>query len=369
MTETQIMAAIRICQTTNIGHCFDDLTRLAARIVSAPYCSLVALMPDGIHFFSTYGFSAASSVDIAVGQKIRSLARAVLHVNGFASHPELQNSPLALLPDPISFVISVPVPFSSSDHPIVLVCTDTRENADRHPRMLDRLVECAQIAANELALIVRVARLQDGTVATSLLGDYQLPLRPDMSQPSIVAERHPAIDNVTERFLLDTLLRKHRLLRRSNQLYYGNRTWAKAIKHHQIAAVKAIKRGISSEIVEAAADDLAHQARMIGVNMYKYVSPMACGSSGPGCLAERIAEATAAKLGLEYAVAFDPLPVTGSSHPAKSARLPPFRLRRSFDGPVVLIDDVATTGAHIEKASIALKAVAPAVLPLVWIAA
>jgi len=35
---------------------------------------------------------------------------------------------------------------------------------------------------------------------------------------------------------------------------------------------------------------------------------------------------------------------------------------------VLLIDDVATSGAHIEEAAMLLRAAAPAVLPLVWIA-
>jgi len=372
--EPQISVVKQICQTTNIGRCFDDVTRLAARIANMRTSLLAELTPNGIHFFSTYGFSAASSIEVTVGERILSLCRTIFHADDVASHDELGGSPLQFLPDPIGSLYSIPVPFSDADQCIVLVCADTRKDGIRHPHLIARLVECAQIAANEFALIVRIARLQDGSIATSSLGNFQVPLKPAVSNPTILADL-PSItdtsrsaDRVAERFLLDTLLQKHRLLRRSNQLYYGNRTWAKAIKHHQIAAVRAIKGAISPEIVDAAAEDLAQQARMIGVNLFKYVSPMACGCSGPGCLAEKIAEATAAKLGLEYAVAFDPLPVSGSSHPAKNARLPIFRANRTFDAPVVLIDDIATSGAHIEKAAIALKAVAPAVLPLVWIA-
>ena len=43
-------------------------------------------------------------------------------------------------------------------------------------------------------------------------------------------------------------------------------------------------------------------------------------------------------------------------------------LRTAPTVPILLIDDVATSGAHIEEAAVLLRAAAPAVLPLVWIA-
>jgi len=40
---------------------------------------------------------------------------------------------------------------------------------------------------------------------------------------------------------------------------------------------------------------------------------------------------------------------------------------RAFDGPVLLVDDVATSGSHVELSTKALRKVAPAVFPIVWI--
>lgn len=37
------------------------------------------------------------------------------------------------------------------------------------------------------------------------------------------------------------------------------------------------------------------------------------------------------------------------------------------DIPILLIDDVATSGLHIEEATLLLRITAPVVMPLVWI--
>jgi len=73
-------------------------------------------------------------------------------------------------------------------------------------------------------------------------------------------------------------------------------------------------------------------------------------------------------LGVDLIEAFAPLPEGGASHPTKNARRPTMKLAVQPDVPVLLIDDVATSGAHIEEASMLLRKSAPAVLPMVWIA-
>ncbi len=58
----------------------------------------------------------------------------------------------------------------------------------------------------------------------------------------------------------------------------------------------------------------------------------------------------------------------GSSHPKTNAKRAPMRLAAPVEGPVLLVDDVATSGRHIEEASLLLRAqTAGAVLAVAWI--
>ena len=60
-------------------------------------------------------------------------------------------------------------------------------------------------------------------------------------------------------------------------------------------------------------------------------------------------------------------PMSGSSHPKTNVRRPRMRLNRALDGPVLIIDDVATSGQHMEEACRLLRPVAGAALAIAWI--
>jgi len=171
------------------------------------------------------------------------------------------------------------------------------------------------------------------------------------------------------RFLDETLIRSQRLHQRRDTSYVAIRRWRSAIKPHQIAALRALKSDVPDAFVAGIAAELASAVRTVyGSPKHCVVVPVPCGSSGPNCLSCRLAHALAATLSLETSEAFAPLVSKGkSSHPKKNASRARMRLTEEFDRPVILVDDVATSGSHINEAAKLLRASAPSVWPVVWI--
>jgi hypothetical protein len=171
-------------------------------------------------------------------------------------------------------------------------------------------------------------------------------------------------------FLLETLISAQRLYRRNDTTYIGVRKWRTAIKPHQIAALRALKTEPSDAFVSTVAAEMASAIRSVyGTVESCVVVPVPCGSSGPDCLACRLAAAVAAHLGIAMVEAFAPIATSrGNSHPRRNIRRPAMKLQRPVNQPVILIDDVATSGSHIDEGATLLRASAPQVWPVAWIA-
>jgi hypothetical protein len=141
------------------------------------------------------------------------------------------------------------------------------------------------------------------------------------------------------------------------------------VKDVQLEALKALKRDPGDAFLDAVAEDMAQAAgALFGSGTFQAVAAVPCGSSGPNCLAARLARLIAVRLGVDVIEPFEPLPQQGSSHPKNNLKRPAMKLRSKPTVPILLIDDVATSGAHIAEAAQLLRRSAPAVLPLVWIA-
>jgi predicted amidophosphoribosyltransferase len=144
--------------------------------------------------------------------------------------------------------------------------------------------------------------------------------------------------------------------------------WRKSVKEAQISALKALKRKPSAGFIDAVSSELASAATdLFGSSTFEAVTNVPCGHSGPRCLSALLAERTAQILGVAYRPAFAVLEKSGSSHPATNAKRPRMRLKDRLECPVLLIDDVATSGSHIDEAAQLLKKTAPAVLSMAWI--
>jgi hypothetical protein len=173
------------------------------------------------------------------------------------------------------------------------------------------------------------------------------------------------------RFLLETLISGQRLHRRGDISYISLRKWRSAVKPYQIDALRALKADVPESFVTAAAEEMVDAVRTIYGDPSKCVIvPVPCGSSGTNCLSCRIAGRMARVLGIPVVNAFLPIDVPrGSSHPRRNIKRPKMTLLENITQPVILIDDVATSGSHINEAATLLRAASPQVWSMAWIAA
>ncbi|MEZ5852808.1 MAG: phosphoribosyltransferase [Hyphomicrobiaceae bacterium] len=175
----------------------------------------------------------------------------------------------------------------------------------------------------------------------------------------------------TQQFLLTTLRKRLSMHSRGGITYFTSRTWRVPIKDQQIAALRALKTHLPPDFVAKVSEELGETIRRVhGTSHIDTVVGVACGHSLPDrCFSAKLAQMVAARLGCSYVDAFQATKREGTSHPRKNTGLGAMRLKSDIDvgERVVLVDDVATTGTHLERASKALSARAKHVMPIAWI--
>jgi PAS domain-containing protein len=170
-------------------------------------------------------------------------------------------------------------------------------------------------------------------------------------------------------FLLETLVRRRTIRQRKQTSFVVLRAWRQIIKPYQITALKALKQNIPPTFAHEIAKEITAEVEsLFGITGFKAIVPMPCGhSKGASCLSVEIARALSQISGLPVIQAFISEPLKGVSHPKENAKRPPMRMTRIITEPVLLIDDVVTSGAHIEEAVALLKPTCGAVLPIAWL--
>jgi len=147
------------------------------------------------------------------------------------------------------------------------------------------------------------------------------------------------------------------------------RAWAASAKKDDVAALKEHKRLPISPILHSAAEELARIARRLFGSVV-LVTNVPCGhSQKPDCFGKQLAVAAAERLDVPFAQCFADRFVKGVSHPKEFAKLPPLEWieRPVCNGLVLLVDDVATSGWHVEEGLTALRDAGFCATGLVWI--
>jgi len=170
-------------------------------------------------------------------------------------------------------------------------------------------------------------------------------------------------------FLQETMVERRSIRSRKEISYLTLRSWRTPIRDWQIKALKALKAHIPPDMPELIGEEILNEiTSLVGVGAFRAVVPIPCGHTREGpCLSVEIARAIAARIGIPVVQAFATRPLPGTSHPKQNVRRPPLSLILPVNEPVLLIDDVATSGAHIEEAVRLLKPHTGSVLAVAWI--
>ncbi len=206
-----------------------------------------------------------------------------------------------------------------------------------------------------------LARMREITALDALARRVSISV--DRTTPARPAPREPTLA-----FLDETLVRRRSIRTRHALSYITLRAWRRPIRDYQIKALKALKENIPEELPRFIAGELAEEARsLIGLTAFRAVVPVPCGHSAGPCLSLEIARALAAEIGQPVVQAFVTRHRPGVSHPKENARRPPLALSRPVTEPLILVDDVATSGSHLEEAAQLLRPHCGVLLAIAWI--
>lgn len=168
--------------------------------------------------------------------------------------------------------------------------------------------------------------------------------------------------------LVDGLVERPALRSRNAVGYMTVRSWRADSRKAQVAALKEQKAAPVSDLVDIAASEVvAFLGKYVPV-ADAVVTSVPCGHSRRAdCFGKRLAQAVARIAGLPFVQVWADRFCDGVSHPKEFSRLPPLEWERIPDRLTVVIDDVATSGWHIEEAVTALRGKGVPAIAVAWI--
>jgi len=169
--------------------------------------------------------------------------------------------------------------------------------------------------------------------------------------------------------LLGSLVYRPMVFRRNDVGWVAACAWRAGAKADDVAALKRAKRELDRDLIDGTADILAGLLRQLqGERAAAAVTSVPCGHSRrPDCLGKQIAQAVAAALDLPFLQVFADRPCSGVSHPKEFAKLPPLERIADPLGAMILVDDLATSGWHVEESLTALRRLGTAASAFTWI--
>ena len=122
-------------------------------------------------------------------------------------------------------------------------------------------------------------------------------------------------------------------------------------------------------ILEAAVSIAALACELFGDHPADAVTSVPCGHSRrPDCFGKQLAQAVAAEFQLaRFVQIFADRPAVGGSHPKQNRQLTPLVQIGRPPQSLLLVDDLATSGVHLEESTIALRKLGVSGPAMAWI--
>jgi hypothetical protein len=116
--------------------------------------------------------------------------------------------------------------------------------------------------------------------------------------------------------------------------------------------LKLCKAALDHALIAAAPDEIADAVRLLFGPLAGWTATaIACGHfRRPDCFGKRLGQVAVDALDLPFAELWEDRLVSGFSHPKEFRKLPRLTWRTKPAGPVLTIDDLATSGRHMEEA-------------------
>jgi hypothetical protein len=169
--------------------------------------------------------------------------------------------------------------------------------------------------------------------------------------------------------LLGALVYRPMVFRRNEVGWIAACAWRASAKADDIAALKRAKRELDRGLIDGAAKIVTGLVRQLqGDRAAAAIASVPCGHSRrPDCLGKQIAQSVAAALDLPFLQVFADRPCSGVSHPKEFGKLPPLERIADPSGSMILVDDLATSGWHVEESLTALRRLGTAASAYTWI--
>ena len=173
-----------------------------------------------------------------------------------------------------------------------------------------------------------------------------------------------------ETFLFSTLIEKAVVRRRGKTQYSTVRAWRKPVKKYQMEAMRSLKALAPETFLRKVAEEIVVATQLLlGGSKFDFVVPVPSshGQEGHG-FSELLAREVADASGVPYREVLTITRSHGASHPKKNVGRPPMLCDVDLTGKFALIvDDIATSGRHIEEATMAIRATAKGSFAIAWI--
>lgn len=365
MRAEEVEAAIAVLRRGAQDFGVPVAVRFAASLMNCPSSLLIHSYGDRAHVLLAHGIDRRMlrqdyprhPFDIAYPPG------RVLFGDELKDEPFFRDHPMMQGPDGWKFFLGIPLSLPLTDSVISLWVGDPRVGAV-HPIDITPFTTVALMIADMIQTAIElIGRYSHETTPVAAVAEERAP--PPTASRLLARPDDPA---AVSAFLFDTLVAQRRVKQRGAASYHTVLRWRAAVKPWQIAALRSLKRYDPDAVVDRGAGMLVDAARdLFGARLVTRVTNVPCGNSGPDCLACRLAHRVAEMMDVPYVAAFEDLPVTGSSHPRRNARRPAMRLKQAPDEAILLIDDVVTSGAHVEEACDLLRPRARAVFPIALI--